>query len=171
MWNAGRLRPTVVRRFDRETLGGVIQNLRYDRAAMVAALWTYFIPIYVLAFLVLLLGIFALLSRVAGGKYIRPVVVLIQKVPLFRRGLEKASRAAIERQNPELASAIRKIERAGGTRDPQRAQAALARLTPQERRAYMAAAEEQGVLPQGEGLGRAERRRLEKMQRQLKKGR
>ena len=137
---------------------------------MTAALWTYFIPLYVLAFLVLLLGIFALLSRLKGGRYLRPILGVIQKVPWFRRGLEKASRAAIERQNPDLASAIRKIERSGGTRDPQRAQAAIARLTPQERRAYMAAAEEQGALPQGEGLGRAERRRLEKMQRQLKKG-
>jgi hypothetical protein len=138
---------------------------------MMAALWTYFIPLYVLGFFVLLLGIFAILSRVKGGRYLRPIVNVIQKVPLFRRGLEKASRAAIERQNPDLASAIRKIERAGGTRDPQRAQQAIARLTPQERRAYMAAAEDQGVLPQGEGLGRAERRRLERMQRQLKKGR
>ena len=155
-------------RIGRETLARGIQE---PSATIGAAMWTYFIPLYVLAFLVLLLGIFALLSRVAGGKYARPIISLVQKVPLFRRGLEKASRAAIERQNPDLASAIRKIERAGGTRDPQRAQAAIARLTPQERRAYMAAAEQQGVLPQGEGLGRAERRRLEKMQRQLKKGR
>ncbi len=64
---------------------------------MTAALWTYFIPLYILGFLVLLLGIFALLSRIKGGRYVRPVIGLIQKVPLFRRGLEKASRAAIER--------------------------------------------------------------------------
>ena len=138
---------------------------------MTASLWTLFIPLYVLAFLVLLVGIFALLSRIQGGRYARPVVNVITKVPLFRRGLEKASRAALERQNPDLANAIKKIERAGGTRDPQRAQAALSRLSAAERKAYMEAAAEQGVLPQAETLGRAERRRLERAQRNLKRGR
>src|SRR5919202_5835446 len=134
---------------------------------MTASLWTLCIPLYVRAFLVLLVGVFALLSRIQGGRYARPVVNVITKVPLFRRGLEKASRAALERQNPDLASAIKKIERAGGTRDPQRAQAALSRLSAAERKAYMDAAAEQGVMPEAGSLGRAGRPRLERAQRNM----
>jgi hypothetical protein len=134
-------------------------------------MWWLWVPVIVVGSLLLLFGLLVLLGRFRNGALLRPVIARLARIGFMRRLFTKVSTAAIERQNPELASAIRKIERAGGTRDPQRAQAALARLTPQERRAYMAAAEEQGVLPQGEGLGRAERRRLEKMQRQMKKGR
>jgi hypothetical protein len=122
----------------------------------------YLIPVYVLVFLLLLLGVFALLARVKGGKYLRPIVGTIAKVPLFRRGLEKASRAAIERQNPELASAMRKLERSGATRDPMRAQQALSQLSASERQAYLDASAEMGAVP--EGMNRQQRRRLEKMQ-------
>lgn len=137
---------------------------------MLLALWTYFIPLYVLAFVALLLGIFALLSRVAGGRYAAPVLRVIQKVPFLRRWLERASEAALAKQNPELASAVQKLKRAGVDRDPMRAQQAMSRLSPGERRAYMEAAEEQGVMEQAP-LGRAERRRMERMQRGIKRGR
>ena len=122
----------------------------------------YLIPLYILGFLLLLLGVFALLARIKGGKYLRPIVAWLSKIPLFRRGMEKASRAAIERQNPELASAMRKLERSGVTRDPLKAQQALSRLTAAERQAYMEAAGEAGAVP--EAANRAQRRRLEKMQ-------
>lgn len=126
----------------------------------------YFIPIFVLGFLILLLGTFALLSRIRGGRYLRPIVNAIAKVPILRRGMEKASRAAIERQNPELASAMKKLERSGATRDPMKAQQALSRLSASERQAYMDAAGEWGSMP--EATNRAQRRRLEKMQQQQK---
>ena len=122
----------------------------------------YLIPLYVLGFLLLVLGTFAILARVKGGKYLRPIVNLLVKVPLFRRGMEKASRAAIERSNPELASAMRKLERSGATRDPAKAQQALSRLSASERQAYMDAAGEAGTIP--EATNRAQRRQLEKMQ-------
>jgi hypothetical protein len=122
------------------------------------SLW--FIPLYVLFGLVLLLGVFALLARVRGGRYLRPVVAVLAKVPLLRRGLAKASKAALERENPALASAIAKLERAGAVRDPRRAEAALSRLTPAERRAYLEAAGEQNVMPQP--TNRAQRRHLER---------
>lgn len=137
---------------------------------MLLALWTYFIPLYILGFLGLLLGIFALLARVRGGRYAAPVIRTIQKVPFLRRWLERASAAALEKQNPELASAVGKLKRAGVDRDPMRAQQAMSKLTPAERRAYMEAAEQQGVMEQAP-LGRAERRRLERMQRGMKRGR
>jgi hypothetical protein len=123
----------------------------------------WFTPIYVIAGLLLVLLAFSLLARVRGGKYVRPIVNTMAKVPLFKRWMQKASRVALEKQNPELASAIAKLERAGVARDPQRAQAALSRLTAGERRAYLEAAGAQGQLPTP--TNRQERRRMEKLQK------
>ncbi|MBA2358639.1 MAG: hypothetical protein H0V84_09465 [Actinobacteria bacterium] len=125
---------------------------------------TYFIPLYILGGLLVLFGLLALLARIRGGRYLRPVFAFLARVPFMKRLLAKASTAALERQNPELASAIRKLERsgAGAATDPRRAQAALGRLTAEERRAYLEAAGEQGAMP--EARNREERRRLERMQ-------
>jgi hypothetical protein len=135
-----------------------------------ASIWLYLFPIYILVGLLLLLGVFALLGRVRGGRYLRPLVQMLTKVPLLKRGLQKASTAALERQNPDLASAIKKMERLGATRDPKRAQSAMGSLTPAERRAYMEAAQEQGYteqMPQNRQM----RRKLERMQREGRRGR
>jgi hypothetical protein len=126
-------------------------------------LWLYLIPLYLIGLALIVFGTFALLSRIRGGRYLRPVVAAISRVPLLRRLMERATKAALERQNPDLASALRKLERAGATRDPQRAQAALSRLTPAERRAYMDAAGQQGAMPSGSN--REQRRRMERMKR------
>jgi hypothetical protein len=128
-----------------------------------SSIFLWFTPIYVLAGIVLLLLVFSLVARIQGGKYVRPIVNAMTKVPLLKRWMQKASRAALEKQNPELASAIAKLERAGVARDPQRAQAALSRLTAGERRAYLEAAGQQGQMPTPSN--RQERRRLEKLQR------
>jgi len=126
-----------------------------------ASIWLYLTPLYVLAGLLLIFGIFALLSRIAGGKYVKPIVQGVLKVPLLGRGMKKASQAALERQNPELASAIKKLERYGATRDPQRAQAAMSNMTAAERRAYLDAAGEQGEA-QPDQMNRQMRRQLER---------
>ena len=66
----------------------------------------------------------------------------------MNRWLQKASRAALEKQNPELASAVAKIERSSGAmNDPLAAQRAMSKLTAAERRAYLDAAGEQGPRP------------------------
>ena len=132
---------------------------------MTASILPFLIPVFILGGLVLLLGVFALLGRIQGGKYLRPIVQAMTKVPFLKRGIQKASTAALERQNPDLASAIRKMERLGATRDPKRAQTAIGSLTPAERRAYMDAAQEQGYteqIPQNRQM----RRKLERMQRE-----
>ena len=128
---------------------------------MIASIWVILLPLWILLGLAVILGIFAVLSRVAGGKYVRPIMQFVLKVPLLGRGMKKASQAALERQNPELASAIKKLERYGATRDPQRAQAAMSNMTSAERRAYLDAAGEQGdALP--EQMNRQMRRQLER---------
>jgi predicted LPLAT superfamily acyltransferase len=130
-----------------------------------ASIWLYLTPVYILLGLLLILGIFALLGRVAGGKYLRPIVTRLMKLPLLGRGMKKASEAALERQNPELASAIKKLERYGATKDPSRAQAAMSNLTAAERRAYLDAAGEQvESLPQNRQMRR-------QMERARKRGR
>jgi hypothetical protein len=105
-----------------------------------------------------------LLGRIQNGRYLRPVIALISKVPLFRRGLQKASNAALERSNPELASAMKKMQRSGALRDPNRAQAAMSQLTAQERRALIQVQEEQGAMAP-EATNREMRRKLEKAKR------
>jgi hypothetical protein len=129
-----------------------------------ASILPFLIPLFVLGGLLVLLGVFALLGRIQGGRYLRPIVQWMTKVPLLRRGIQKASTAALERQNPDLASAIKKMERLGATKDPKRAQSAIGSLTPAERKAYMDAAQEQGYVDQMP-QNRQMRRKLERMQR------
>jgi type II secretory pathway component PulF len=130
---------------------------------VIASLVTILIPLWILLGLIFVMGVLALLGRIQNGRYLRPIINLIAKVPLFKRWLEKASTAAIERSNPELASAMKKMQRSGALRDPQRAQAALSNLTQQERRALLEMQEEQGTAP--EATNRQMRRRMEKARR------
>ena len=131
---------------------------------MIANLWIILIPLYVLTALLIVFGVFALLSRIAGGKYLKPIVGWLMKLPLVGRGMRKMSQAALERQNPELASAVKKMERAGVAKDPQRAAQAISRLTREERAAYLDATTEQSdAIP----MNRQMKRQMER----AKKGR
>ena len=136
---------------------------------VVADIVLFFIPLFILLALLVLLGVFAFLARFRGGRYVRPIANGMAKIPFLRRLMEKASRAALERSNPELASAIRKLERSGAARDPQRAQAAVSRLSADERAAWLEAVEKEGKMP--EPTNRQERRRLERLQQQQQKPR
>ena len=93
--------------------------------------------------MLLLLGTFALLGRIQNGRYLKPIINFMMKLPLVGRLMKKASQAALERQNPELASAVKKLERSGVARDPMRAQQALSRLSASERAAYLDATADQ----------------------------
>jgi len=131
---------------------------------VIASLVTLLIPLWILLGLLVVLGVLGLLGRVQNGRYLRPVITLISKVPLFRRWLQKASTAALERSNPELASAMKKMQRSGALRDPQRAQAAMSSLSRQERQALLEMQDQQGVVAP-EATNRQMRRRLEKARR------
>jgi hypothetical protein len=133
---------------------------------VIADIWILLIPLWILLALLVTLGIFALLGRIAGGKYLRPVVSNLMKIPILGRGMKKASEAALERQNPDLASAIKKLERYGATKDPAKAQAAMSNLTAAERRAYLNAAGEQvEALPQNRQMRRQMERARKRGQR------
>jgi len=136
---------------------------------MLASFWTSFWAwlLYILLFLLLLMGTVAVLARFKGGRYLRPVLVFITKVPILKSWLTKASEAAIRKQNPELASAMQKMQRSGAMNDPLKAQAAMSRLTAGERRAWMdAAMQQQEQIEEATGpMNREQRRRLEKAKR------
>jgi hypothetical protein len=136
---------------------------------MLGSLVTLLIPVWILLGLLVLLGTFALLGRVQNGRYLRPVISLITKVPLFRRGLQKASNAALERSNPELASAMKKMQRTGALKDPMKAQAAMSQLSREERRALLDMQDQQGMGVAPEATNRQMRRRLEKAQKNARR--
>jgi hypothetical protein len=127
--------------------------------------WFLWIPLIILAAVVVVFGVIILLGRFRGGKYLRPVIRTLTKVPLFRRWFQKVSTAAIERQNPELASALRKMQTVGPNPDPQRAQKAMSKLTAQERKAYLDAVQQEGAMP--EPANRQQRR----LQKRVQQGR
>src|SRR5581483_6119349 len=128
--------------------GAHVASLTNRRAGYHAGVLLYLIPVFVLGGLVLILGLLALLGRIQNGKYLRPVIAFLSKLPLMKRLIEKASNAALERYNPELAGAMKKLKRAGADRDPLRAQQALSTLSVDERKAWMEAAGQQGALDQ-----------------------
>src|SRR5947208_16339853 len=130
---------------------------------MLADIWIVLIPVYILAGLVLLLLVLNLLARVQGGRYVRPLAQGLMKIPWVGGQLRKASQATLERKNPELASAMAKLERSGATRDPLKAQQALSRLSAAERKAWLDAAGEQGAIP--EPMNRQQRRAAEKLKK------
>jgi hypothetical protein len=130
---------------------------------MIASIFWYLTPVWVLLFFTVLLGVFAILSRIKGGRYARPVVAGMMKIPLLGRGLRKLSESALERSNPQLSSAVKKLERAGAMRDPQRMQKALSLLSSAERRAWMEAADQQ---QQNAGTGVSNRQIRRQLERQ-----
>ncbi len=120
--------------------------------------WAW-IPLVVLLVVALLLGVLVLLGRISNGKYLRPIVTFLSRVPLFKKWFQKASIAALERENPELAAAMKKMTAFGEPKSPEQAQRMLNLLTPAERRAYMAAVGAEADTP--EAANRQLRRRME----------
>jgi hypothetical protein len=131
-------------------------------------LWL-FIPLIVIGVVLLLFLVLVLLGRYKNGALLRPVIARLSRVAFMRRFFTKVSTAAIERQNPELAGALKKINAVAANPNPQAVQKAMSRLTPAERRAYMEAAGEQGAVP--DSANRQMRRQAERMQQQARGGR
>jgi len=123
---------------------------------------TYFIPLFIIAGLLVVLAILALLGRIQGGRFLRPIMQFLLKVPLLGPWLKRMSESALEKQNPELASAVKKLERMGANKDPMRAQQALSQLSAAERKAITEAAGQQMPM---EAMNRQQRRKLERQRK------
>lgn len=132
-------------------------------------MWWLYIPLIVLVTAVLLFGLLVLLGRYKNGALLRPIIARLSRIGFMRRFFQRMSTAAIERQNPELASALRKMNTVAANPNPQAMQKAMSKLTAAERRAYFEAAGEQGAVP--ESANRQMRRQAERMQQQARGGR
>jgi hypothetical protein len=127
-------------------------------------MWWLLVPLIVLGVLVLLFGVLVLLGRYKNGALLRPIVTWLSRFGFMRRLFTRLSTAALERQNPELAGAMRKMNTVAANPNPQAVQKAMSRLTPAERRAYFEATEAQAA----DAPNRQARRRVEKMQQQAR---
>jgi hypothetical protein len=132
-------------------------------------MWWLYVPIAIIGIVLVLFGLLVLLGRFRNGALLRPLIATLSRVGFMRKFFTKVSTAAIERQNPELASALKKINTVAANPNPQAVQKAMSRLTPAERRAYMEAAQEQGAVP--DSANRQMRRQAERMQQQTRGGR
>jgi hypothetical protein len=132
-------------------------------------MWWLYIPLLIIGAVLVVFLLLVLLGRYKNGALLRPVIEKLSRIGFMRRFFTRVSTAAIERQNPELASALKKINPVAANPNPQAVQKAMSRLTPAERRAYMEAAQEQGAVP--ESANRQMRRQAERMQQQARGGR
>jgi hypothetical protein len=127
-------------------------------------MWWLYVPIGILAAVLVVFGLLVFLGRFRNGALLRPVIALLSRIGFMRRFFASVSTKAIERQNPELASAMKKMSSAGTNPTPQAAQKALSRLSAAERRAYMEAVQEQQETAP-ELLNRQNRRKLQQQTR------
>jgi hypothetical protein len=131
--------------------------------------WWLFAPLVLLGVVLVLFGLLVFLGRFRNGALLRPLIARLSRIGFMRRFFTNVSTKAIERQNPELASALKKINPVAANPNPQAVQKAMSRLTPNERRAYMEAAGEEGAIP--DSANRQMRRQAERMQQQARGGR
>jgi hypothetical protein len=131
-------------------------------------MWWLWIPLGIVGVVLVLFLLILVLGRIRGGALLRPVVLRLARIGFMQRFFTRMSTAAMERQNPELASAVRKLNTVASNPNPQAVQKAMSRLTPAERRAYMEAAQEQGAIP--DSANRQMRRQAERMQQQARGG-
>src|SRR5256885_3119487 len=131
-------------------------------------MWWLLIPLVIVGFVLVLFLLVVLLGRYKNGALLRPLIARLSRVGFMRRFFTRVSTAAIERQNPELAGALKKINSVAANPNPQAVQKAMSRLTPAERRAYLEAAQEQGAIP--DSANRQMRRQAERMQQQARGG-
>jgi hypothetical protein len=129
-------------------------------------MWWLFLPLIFVGALIVVFGLLVLLSRFRNGALLKPVIMWLSRFGFMQRFFKRVSQKAIERQNPELAGAIKKMESVAANPNPQAAQKAMSRLTAAERRAYMEAMQEQ----QGETGNRQMRRRLQQQTRGSRPG-
>ena len=93
------------------------------------------------------------------------LVMTLAKIGFMRRFFTWSQKRLMEKQNPELASVMRKLERLGPSPDPRQTQQVISRFTRAEKRAYdeyLAVARDQGALP--EAPNRQARRQQQRMQ-------
>jgi len=131
-------------------------------------MWWLWIPLGILGTIVVLFLLVLVLGRIRNGALLKPVILRLARIGFMQRFFQRISTAQMERSNPELASAVRKLNTVASNPNPQAVQKAMSRLTPAERRAYLEAAQEQGASP--DSANRQMRRQAERLQQQARGG-
>jgi len=131
-------------------------------------MWWLWIPLGILGTIVVLFLLVLVLGRIRTGALLTPVILRLARIGFMQRFFQRISTAQMERSNPELASAVRKLNTVASNPNPQAVQKAMSRLTPAERRAYLEAAQEQGAIP--DSANRQMRRQAERLQQQARGG-
>jgi hypothetical protein len=85
-------------------------------------MWWLYLPLIILGLALLLFGLLIFLGRFRNGALLRPVIARLSRIGFMRRFFTSISTKAIERQNPELASAIKKINPVASNPNPQAVQ-------------------------------------------------
>jgi hypothetical protein len=132
-------------------------------------MWWLLVPLVTIGIILLFFGLLVFLGRFRNGALLRPLIARLSRIGFMRRFFTSISTKAIERQNPELAGALKKMNTVSSNPNPQAMQKAMSRLTPAERRAYLEAAQEQGGVP--DTANRQMRRQAERLQQQTRGGR
>src|SRR2546423_5642252 len=100
-------------------------------------MWWLYVPLVIVGVALLLLLLAVGLGRFRNGALLKPMIRSLSRVGFMRRFFASVSTKAIERQNPELAAAIKKLNPVASNPNPMAVQKAMSKLTPAERRAYM----------------------------------
>ncbi len=111
------------------------------------AIWLL-IPLIIIVSVLVFMGLLIFLGRFRNGRYLRPIILQLNKIPWLAKQFQKVSQATLEKQNPELASAMRKLQRVGPNPDQKKLAQAYHSLSQDERRAYQEAIEQQGGMPE-----------------------
>ena len=131
-------------------------------------MWWLWIPLGIVGTVLVLFLLLLVLGRIRNGALLKPVILRLARIGFMQRFFQRISTAQMERSNPELASAVRKLNTVASNPNPQAVQKAMSRLTPAERRAYLEAAQEQGAIP--DSANRQMRRQAERLQQQARGG-
>src|SRR5947208_2250239 len=101
-------------------------------------MWWLYLPLIIVGLVLILFLLLILLGRFRNGALLKPVIRTMSRIGFMQRFFTSVSTKAIERQNPELASAIKKLNPVASNPNPQAVQKAMSRLTPAERPADIA---------------------------------
>jgi hypothetical protein len=80
----------------------------------------------ILGAVVVFFALLVFLGRFRNGALLKPVIERLSRIGFMRRFFTSVSTKAIERQNPELASALKKINTVATNPNPQAVQKARA---------------------------------------------
>ena len=133
-------------------------------------MWWLWIPIGIIGTILVLFLLLLVLGRFRNGALLKPVVFRLARIGFMQRFFQRISTAQMERSNPELASAMKKMQRSGALKDPMKAQSAMSMLSREERRALLDMQDQQGMGVAPEATNRQMRRQAERMQQQARGG-